>query len=361
MSNGELQRKKMFRQHNTVSSIASIKIMGAALIFSLLIASSILVSYAETSTASANDWPMFRHDLTNSGYSNSNGPLTNKTLWVFNAGVFVASSSAVSNGVVYAGTDGYIFALNASTGSVIWNYTANALIRSSPTIEGDTLYINSNDGNIIALNAATSQKIWNYTTGPWGSWDLSSPAVSNGMVFVGSYDGVVYALNAATGNKIWNYTVDKYTTINNTYNSTTGQYGTENFTAGCRIWSTPAISNGVVYVGSGYNVFNYETGVGYVYALDASTGTKIWNYTVNGCVDSSPAVVDGVVYVGSWDTYVYALNATTGSYMWRSGLGGRVSSSPAVANGVVYIGSFDRNVYALDAKVGDESTMPPVE
>ena len=39
---------------------------------------------------------------------------------------------------------------------------------------------------------------------------------------------------------------------------------------------------------------------------------KVWNYTTGGRVYSSPAVVNGVVYVGSENNNVYALNATTG-------------------------------------------------
>jgi outer membrane protein assembly factor BamB len=43
------------------------------------------------------------------------------------------------------------------------------------------------------------------------------------------------------------------------------------------------------------------------YALNAYTGAKLWNYTTGGYVDSSPAVVNGVVYVGSNDGNVYAI------------------------------------------------------
>jgi eukaryotic-like serine/threonine-protein kinase len=34
------------------------------------------------------------------------------------------------------------------------------------------------------------------------------------------------------------------------------------------------------------------------YALNASTGAKLWSYTTGGYVSSSPAVANGVVYVG---------------------------------------------------------------
>ena len=102
--------------------------------------------------------------------------------------------------------------------------------------------------------------------------------------------------------------------------------------------SSPAVANGVVYIGSLDNN---------VYALNATTGAKLWNFTTGGAVYSSPAVANGVVYVGSDDNDVYAVNAATGAELWSFATGGSVQSSPSVANGVVYVGSNDNNVYAF--------------
>ena len=98
-----------------------------------------------------------------------------------------------------------------------------------------------------------------------------------------------------------------------------------------RIDSSPAVVNGVVYFGSGD---------GNVYALNASTGAKLWSlYHRRRSVISSPAVANGVVYIGSDDDNVYALNASTGAKLWSYTTGSNVGSSPAVVNGVVYVGS----------------------
>ena len=51
------------------------------------------------------------------------------------------------------------------------------------------------------------------------------------------------------------------------------------------------MSDGVVYVGSVDH---------HVYALDAETGELLWRYETGAGVFSSPAVSDGVVYVGSY-------------------------------------------------------------
>ena len=70
-----------------------------------------------------------------------------------------------------------------------------------------------------------------------------------------------------------------------------------------------------------------------------SSPRLLWRFQTGGNVDSSPAVVDGVVYIGSGDEYVYALDAATGKQDWRFQTGGYVLSPPAVMDGVVYIGS----------------------
>ena len=120
------------------------------------------------------------------------------------------------------------------------------------------------------------------------------------------------------------------------------------YTAGDAIVSSPAVVNGVVYVGS----FDRN-----VYALNATTGAILWTYTTGGEVWSSPAVVNGVVYIGSTDNNVYALDARTGARLWQYPTGFYVYSAPAVVDGVVYIGSGDKNLYALNASTG----VPAVE
>jgi outer membrane protein assembly factor BamB len=146
---------------------------------------------------------------------------------------------------------------------------------------------------------------------------FSSPAVANGVTYVGSEDGILNAVNAATGTLLWAFP--------------TGF-----------VESSPAVANGVVYVG----------GDNKVYALSAATGTLIWSFITGNTVESSPAVANGVVYVGSRDGKVYALSAATGTLIWSSSIGSYVFSSPAVANGVVYVGSGDGNVHALNASTG---------
>src|SRR5262249_2766246 len=74
--------------------------------------------------------------------------------------------------------------------------------------------------------------------------------------------------------------------------------------------------------------------------------SKMWAFRTNDYIDSSPAVANGVVYVGSDDNKIYAIDTQSGQQKWVFATGSYVNSSPAVVDGVVYVGSVDHNVYA---------------
>ncbi len=307
------------------------------------------------------DWTKFHFDQDNSGlnpYENVLNPSNVSGLrkaWARWVPSRVTASPAVVGGVVYVGMYDSVKALDAKTGKTLWKFDAG-YISSSPAVADGVVYAGSVNGSVYALDAATGTKLWSLYTGnsvwaaptvvdgvvyvasgniyaldaatgtelwsfaPGGTVEYSSPAVANGIVYVGSWDHHLYAIDAATGTEVWSYT----------------------FSA--NVWSSPAVANGVAYMGS-------EDGN--VYALDAATGKKLWTFLTGGDVDySCPAVANGVLYIGSSDHNVYALDATTGTKLWSFATNGIVDSSPAVANGVVYVGSWDHNVYGLDAATG---------
>ena len=249
----------------------------------------------------------------------------------------VYSSPAVVNGVVYVGScDGNVYALNASTGAKLWSYATpiaegQSCVISAPTVVNGVVYVGSDDSSVYALNANDGTKLWRFSTGD--GVRVSSPAVANGMVYVGSENGYMYGVNAKTGALIWKVLTG------------IGKYGQIN---GVR--SSPSVANGIVYFGGGDNG---------VYALSATTGALIWRYGTGYYVFSSPAVADGVVYITSVDGLMYALNASNGAELWYyiinpdGYLSGSLAASPAVANGVVYLATPVTNeVYALEAKTG---------
>jgi outer membrane protein assembly factor BamB len=59
--------------------------------------------------------------------------------------------------------------------------------------------------------------------------------------------------------------------------------------------------------------------------------TLLWSYPT-GWTGSSPAVSGGVVYVGSDDGKVYALDASTGAFKWSYTTGDPGHSSPSLSS-----------------------------
>jgi outer membrane protein assembly factor BamB len=54
-----------------------------------------------------------------------------------------------------------------------------------------------------------------------------------------------------------------------------------------------------------------------VYALEASSGRKVWEYTAGGRVDSPPAYYEGRLLFGCTDGWVTCLRASDGAVAWR--------------------------------------------
>lgn len=80
----------------------------------------------------------------------------------------------------------------------VWIYSApaNAQMRSSPAIDGASVFIGTNSGRVLAISANNGVQLWNRGT---GDQVVSSPAVANGIVVVGSDDKNVYWLAAHNG------------------------------------------------------------------------------------------------------------------------------------------------------------------
>jgi len=277
---------------------------------------------------SSDDWPMFLHDPAHTGQTTSTGPSEPVELWRFPVGDSVVTSAAVVNGVVYVEGNDNIYALDAYTGAELWSYPMTYHEMYSSPAVSEGVLFAGVAGKLLALDASSGTEVWSYPTENPKDRVISSPAVVDGVVYVGFPEGTLYALNASTGSKIWDYT-------------------TKDMGNGVAIQSSPAVVDGVVYFGSGDSN---------VYALNAFTGKKLWNYTTGLPIVSSPAVSDDVVYIGSGNDNLYALRAATGKKIWSApilNLGAKaLEESPSVADGVVYIGSEGFGLWALNASTG---------
>ncbi len=71
----------------------------------------------------------------------------------------------------------------------------------------------------------------------------------------------------------------------------------------------PVAAGGLVYVA--------RADTNTIHALDAKSGTQVWDFPAGGGIDSPPTVHGGAVYFGSRDGYIYCLRAADGAPAWR--------------------------------------------
>jgi outer membrane protein assembly factor BamB len=254
----------------------------------------------------------------------------------------ITSSPKVWQHQVFIGTfnetggNASVVSLDIETGSIIWEYDTASVYASSPAIQDGVLYIGMagravdngmsfdapygllalSAANRTALSATNGSILWMFDT---DERVMSSPVVDNENIFFTSWDGNLYSVRT-DGTLDWKKQIGEST-------------------------SSPAISNDVLYVGTGLLGQN-----GSLLAYQ-SDGTLLWEYKVEGPIQSSPVVADGKVYFSTneLEGQIYCLDATEGSLIWSymPSPTNYILSSPVVADGDLFIASDNGHVYAF--------------
>jgi len=269
-------------------------------------------------------------------------------LWTYTDPAMSSSftdTPTVVNGVVYIiDNHGTLIALDASTGLVLWTTNLSVGVFSgSPLVVGGTIYASFTQvpptgltPYLVALNAITGTLLWQTALGR----SAAIPIMMNGVVYaqVGSYPAMLYAFDAKTGTILWMSGLSSSA-------------------------SRLAASNGMIYA----DVFTQTPASQHLYAFNASgcgstTCSPLWIVSDGGVYGNplpSPAVSNGVVYLGS--DQLYAFNAKTGAILWMGASSStNYNSSAAVANGVVYDATSDGHMYAFNASGCGSSTCSPL-
>ncbi len=289
-----------------------------------------------------------------------------------------APSISVSADVVYVGSINTIFALNASTGNMIWESPIGSFVHATPVIVAGVVFIGSLDNSVYAFNASNGIEFWHCILGS-SFWQLySTPVVSNGVVYVGSGDYNVYAINATTGVQLWHYNtgiwVDSSAKVANGIvyvKNEDSYYFALNATNGSKLDVDSSIIadilSGTSTVVEQNEVFiSAQLYSSSLYSFNASDYAKLWSSDI-GVVESSPLVINGVVcIVGAAvnGDVLYALNITDGERLWTYPLwadenGGINLAYFNYANGILYVQPNEGNLYAYNISFALPSTPTP--
>ena len=216
--------------------------------------------------ASAEDWPTYMRDPSRSAISQETWLSTANAsslqkLWTFNTGDVIAASPTIVNNIVYVGSwNGYEYALNATTGAQIWKTYLGVTtpasdcspdrplgVTSAATVQNGTVYVGGGDDYWYALNASTGSVLWKVyigdstTTG--GNYNWSSPLIYNDYAYIGVasfgdcplVQGKLLKVSLATQAVVGTFAVVPAGTV------------------GGGIWSSPTIdpATGIIYVSTG--------------------------------------------------------------------------------------------------------------
>jgi quinohemoprotein ethanol dehydrogenase len=165
---------------------------------------------------------------------------------------------------------------------------------ATPLVKDGVMYIITGNDDVFALNAKTGEIVWEYWSGIDQTisticcgWVNRGLAMGEGMLFFGQLDATMVALDMKTGKVRWKKPIEKW----------------EN---GYTITSAPLYHDGMVYSGIAGGEFGVR---GRLTALDAKSGEILWRwYTLPGPgeigADTWPAGTDHAMRGGAtiWNT-----------------------------------------------------------
>lgn len=252
---------------------------------------------------------------------------------------------------------GFVAALDADDGEVIWKAEAPGPLRNPPTV-GDGLVIAVTISNeVVALEQGTGTEVWTYESFEEPARFLASaaPAISDGSVIVPFSSGEVTSLASNTGRIQWSAVISRTSRLNAL--STLGD-----------VAGSPVVDRGAVFS---------VTQSGQMTGIDARTGTVAWEQPVGGY--HTPWLAGETLFVVSNRNLLTAVNRIDGRIRWTTQLDQYekekdrsnriVWAGPVLAGGNLYLTSTTGQMIAVDPIFGDVvdryrlkdgSTLPPI-
>ncbi len=318
--------------------------------------------------AASAQWPAFQHDERHSGALPGNEYAPYKAVWWerdIEGAIQLDASPVLEDGVlIVTGWNKILWAMDATTGTPLWNHTFDARIQSTPAIADNFVYAVDVKGNLKKFTLRTGNLIDSAKVSP----SVAPLTVHQGNVYIGGDDGKMHALLANGLTTNWKF---------DTASVVPGSTFANNKTTCQAKLTAQRITGGAVVYGS---AVIFGTHNNWVYAVnengngDGTTNVR-WIYKTGDAIFGSPAVdvSTGNVIVGSYDRKVHALPATfsgstTGgscnvppqpAAKWTFNVPdvvgeSRISSTPAIADGNVYVGALNGFVYALNPQNGQK-------
>lgn len=251
------------------------------------------------------DWSQWRganraNHSAETGLFESWGPNGPELAWIKEGMGSGYASVAVVGGKAYTSgnfDDGQaVVAIDVTDGNILWKQLLNNKppkhgypgSRTTPTVDGDLLYVVSSDGVVACLRTKDGSEVWKRNFADWSGkmmsgWGFSeSPLVDGDKVICtpGGHKGMVVALNKMTGEEIWA--------------STLPSYGDEIGLNGKNLKDGAGYASAIISNAAGIKQYVQLVGRGLI-GVRASDGKLLWRYdrVSNGTANIPTAIVDG--------------------------------------------------------------------
>lgn len=315
------------------------------------------------------------------GFSNMQpAPPADTLSWKGYAGSSIDVQPVDGNGLVYLVTDGKgntssVMAYN-SYGDRVWTTEIGSIgfEVAAPLYADGMLIVPSTDGSIYMLNATTGSVlhiIVNVSSSPEGLTGAPVLGPEGFYIINGSGGADYYAFNASL---IWNASIGK-----GSYYSTPAYYGGELYAfstssgltdlselngssgavdariaTGGVVYGSPAVSGSrLLFISSGLSSSSGYVNIT-VHCLVLPSLAYLWNHSAGNSTGapSSPALAGGMVIYSSGG-FISALNLSSGSMIWSNHYGSQFSSPAPFVYGSYIFSSTNSNsssvaVYALN-------------
>jgi outer membrane protein assembly factor BamB len=242
---------------------------------------------------------------------------------------------AADAGRIYVGTGyGTVVALDAKTGSKLWEKYLESPVRTSPTAAAERVFAVTNDGQVYCLSGSDGTELWTFRGTPERASLLSnaSPAVDGELVVVPYPSGDLVALRVADGKPAWSESLSRTRTGSSM--------------AAMSDTARPAIDGGTVFaVGH----------AGRMVATTQKTGERMWSLTVPS--SQAPWVAGDSVFVVDTTGQLMAITRRDGKIQWTVKLpGANTWSGPVLAGNRLWLTSNKGHLIGVDATTGRVET-----
>jgi outer membrane protein assembly factor BamB len=272
-------------------------------------------------------------------------PLVYGDVVIVGEGDPTSRTSSPSEPVMVGQGPSALIAFDRSSGAMRWQTPLSGSAMPTPAIIDGILVNHDGAGYINGLDPATGKKRYARWLGSMASMTAALPVGKGDFVTTGVGSNAVWRLHADGGGVVWRSAFSK------------GASG---------IGDCPPVSDGNrIYCDYVSPVWpDTSTVIGNlsaqrVYALRVDDGAPLWDVALeSGSLPirneaAIPLLSDGLLYLGSAIApWMHALDATSGTLVWEMPTRGAVKGGVVEVGGVVYFGDLGGYLWALDAKTG---------